>query len=149
MISYTKRCLVFIYCHLYSRIILHILALSIDMKLDTTTLFNPCIVNTRFGQRILRYKGIITQLWNRLPNLITLHDPNPFGKVKTVVDLWLNVKKQDVYTYTRFVYTRFVIDCVYVLVLAHKLHMLLSVPTLLFLFLLISSYLHYFVYLKG
>ena len=44
-----------------------LLALFMDMKPDTTN----CVyrITTRFGQRILRYKG--SQLWNRLPSNLT------------------------------------------------------------------------------
>ena len=48
-------------------------------------------VNTRFGQRIFRYKG--SQLWNRLPsNLTNCTALQPFRKkTKIVVVLWPDV----------------------------------------------------------
>jgi len=78
-----------IYCLLYSITILHLLALFMDMKPDNKLCLSH--VNTRFGQRILRYKG--SQLWNRLPsNLTNSTASQPFRKkTKIVVVLWPDV----------------------------------------------------------
>ena len=49
-----KQYFLLIYCHLYSRIILILLALFIDMKLYRHNKLYLTHGNTRFGQRILR-----------------------------------------------------------------------------------------------